>query len=130
MKTIAIDLGVTYVKGAYFDNGKCLSSIRKISPTNFSPVSGKHQVDPDLFVTIVTKIIDDFLKEYGNANYLLCSTQMHGFVVVDKNIRAISGYHSWMDRSSESTLFGKASALEYFKESIDSSLILRSGMPI
>ena len=130
MKVIAIDLGVTYVKGAYFDNEKCLTSIRKISPTNFSPVSGKHQVEPDAFVSIVANIIDNLVKKYGIANYLVCSTQMHGFVLVNKNLQAISHYHSWMDRSSESNFFGEISVLDYFKENIESTLIRRSGMPI
>lgn len=130
MKTIAIDLGATYIKGAFFNNEKCLTSLRKPSPTNILPESGRHQVAPDIFVSIAKRIIDALIKKCGNSDYLLCSTQMHGFVLVDRSLKAISLYHSWMDRSAETTLFDKISALDYFKENIDPSLILRTGMPI
>lgn len=95
---LLIDIGSTSIKwaktiieGEPFDEGRVAFPSRLPGPEN------RHEVSLDAIVKIIMKIIDD----NRDASRLLIATQMHGYVLADRDRMPLTNYISWQDRRAK-----------------------------
>lgn len=109
MKYLAIDIGSSYVKAGLLDldNG-IIADQRKVAQAPRMDDSGRrHEVDAEQMFGIVEGLLQDYLSQYGRAiRGILMSTQMHGFVLADRQARPVTPYVSWQDERSLETMPG------------------------
>jgi sugar (pentulose or hexulose) kinase len=101
---IGIDIGASFIKGALFDQKKLkVKNIIKII-TPISTLKQKNnqdsirfEVDCDLYEKPVRKIISELLAVENNVNGIVFSTQMHGMVLVDSDLKQLTPFIGWQD---------------------------------
>ncbi len=115
MYTIGIDIGSTYIKSAVFDleSQSCGNHISIPFP---SRLPQKHsecfEVPAYDILNIVQGIIDNTIKD-NSIDYILFSTQMHGFIYEPENSCLSPVYVSWQDSTCTlPELEGNKSSLE------------------
>ena len=132
MNTITIDCGASFVKGALFVDGVILKRSDKKTP----PVDQKKSIKEPLQINNILNVVKDLINELSSDidSFNLCiSNEMHGFVLVDKNINPIIDYVSWqleygnivIDGISSKELLNK----ERTKDIDDSGMPIRAGLP-
>jgi|3_EtaG_2_1085321.scaffolds.fasta_scaffold00104_28 sugar (pentulose or hexulose) kinase len=96
-KTLLVDFGATHIKSVTYDvTTEQHSDFRKIeAPQNTSKVLGEFVVSQER----LTEIFKDICESYRIHEYeaIFISSQMHGFVVADKNNNPLTDYISWQD---------------------------------
>ncbi|WP_024850571.1 sedoheptulokinase [Hydrogenovibrio kuenenii] len=127
---IGVDLGVSFIKFALFDEDTILSVKRVPAPTSKHQVGYLHETDAELFFELVKSNLDDFASRYESIKGILFSTQMHGVVLFNKQNRIASSYISWKDRRSEHFYVGGGSALEHLSKIIPLTSLKKTGMPL
>lgn len=99
MYTIGIDIGSTFIKAAVFDmeEGCCMSSSSVPFPSRTKQdYSECFQVPAEEILSIVKTLIDETVKNKP-LDYILFSTQMHGFIYEAENSCQAPVYVSWQD---------------------------------
>lgn len=131
MRTIAIDCGASFIKGAVFaKDGEMLKKLQDYAP----------MVKKDGELTEATQIVELFKKikemlqklaEVGESReYKLCiSNEMHGFLLADAKGNPVTDYISWQKEYGRIIVNGN-SAIEELRENIDSEDILYTGMEL
>lgn len=102
MRTMGIDIGTTTISVvmADGDSGKLLGS-RSVSHKAFlkgTTASARIQ-DPEKLWQIGAQIVGELIREYGKPDSIGMTGQMHGFLYVDKDGKAISPFYTWQDGS-------------------------------
>lgn len=101
---IGIDIGASFIKGALFDLEKL--TVREIIkyPSPISQLTSRDnqnvfrfEVNCDLYEKLVRKIISKLLSVENFVEGIVLSTQMHGMVLVDKNLKQITPFIGWQD---------------------------------
>lgn len=101
---IGIDLGASFIKGALLDSEKLkVKNIIKYPSPNSSLAPQKNQeavrfeVNCDLYEKLVRRIISELLHVEDSVEGIVLSTQMHGMVLVDSNLKQITPFIGWQD---------------------------------
>lgn len=130
MLVLLIDFGASRIKSALCnvdaDNVSCFSEIRNYTPA--APVYVNNQcfeVDLMEIKKIFLKIVDDY-KKYNISGIYICS-EMHGFIIADKNNTPITNYISWKDERS-GNLLGKTTYFDVLCEKLGDKFIQITGM--
>lgn len=132
MNYIAIDIGSTYIKSAIL----CLNKSKVIEKKSYTfpprinePKTNHFEVHIDEILKIIKGIIKKYIEKNGkNLKGVLLSTQMHGFIIANKNGEAITNYISWQD---ERSLDDSGNGVSYFdkqKEILTNEDMSNSGM--
>ena len=129
MRTICVDLGVSFFKFAYFEESHLIESFRLTAPTSTPPVGGKHSFDLNLIYDLAKSGLDRLVKKYPDAEAILISTQMHGFALLNSSGRVISDYYTWMDTCSNAE-HGDGSVIDHLKQSVSEKTVLATGMQL
>jgi len=127
---IGIDLGVSFIKFALFNEANVLSVTRIPAPTSTHQSGYKHETDPKYFFELIKFNIDEIIDLNPEVKGVFFSTQMHGFVLFDEKTNIVSNYISWKDRRSEHYFINGSSALEFLSENIPDLVLKRTGMPL
>ena len=121
-KALLVDFGATHIKSVVYDVfDEQHSDFRKVStPQNTSKISGEFTVSHEQ----LTKIFEDICESYKFHKYeaVFISSQMHGFVVADKNNNPLTDYISWQDQR------GPIVELDKFREI--TGMKSRIGLPV
>jgi len=131
MYTIGIDIGSTFIKAAVFDmeEGCCISNssvpfpsrIKQDYPECFEVPAGK-------ILSIVKNLIDE-ASEIRPLDYIIFSTQMHGFIYEAENSCQAPVYVSWQDSySTLPVLDGNITALKALSELLSNGELNPSGI--
>jgi len=99
MTFIAIDIGASFIKGCILDTHTLtISGILKIpSPKELkNKIKTRKEFDPRQFEEIVRRIIKT-LSEKTNIGGIIFSTQMHGMVLVNRELKPLTAFISWQD---------------------------------
>ena len=127
---LGIDIGSSFIKICLLGESS-ISHVKRVkSPSSGPGVNGKHEVNPQLFLQIIIRLIDEYLHSHEDINGIYISTQMHCFVVVDEFGNACTDLITWKDRRSENFFVERLSTNDWFKENIPSEILLQTGMGI
>lgn len=127
-KGLGIDIGVSFIKICLLSE-RGISNIKRVeSPSSKPSTDGKHETDPRLFLSVIKKLIDEYLNIEPNIQGIYISTQMHGFVLVDKKSNPCFNYISWKDRRSEFFHLDGVSALDWIRENVPDDVLMKTGM--
>ena len=132
MSFIGIDLGASFLKGAWLDpDSRTVSNVIRIPfPPFLSGLPLLHrEVRPQAIVTAVKRIVGDLLAlQPGPCRGLLMCGQMHGFVLVDAAGQPQSNFISWQDKRSTETKSGNGRTYhEHAREVLGSQTISELG---
>ena len=100
MKYLALDIGSSYIKHALLDadHGRIEAAGRIPGPPPVVKSGTRFEIDPEAIWNIVEKILLEHVFRESDISGILFSTQMHGFLLADKDGSAITNYISWQDR--------------------------------
>ena len=103
---VGIDIGASFIKGALLDlkNLKITSITKYPSPTSLIPKKSeflRFEVDPKFYVDPVEKLIKGFLKKEKNIKGIVFSTQMHGMIMADSKLKAVTPFIGWQDEEHD-----------------------------
>ena len=127
---LGIDIGSSFIKICLLGESS-ISHVKRVkSPSSGPGVNGKHEVNPQLFLQIIIRLIDEYLHSHEDINGIYISTQMHCFVVVDEFGNACTDLITWKDRRSEEFFVGKLNTIDWFKKNVSSDILLQTGMGI
>ena len=132
MSFIGIDLGASFLKGAWLDPGsRTVSNVVRIPfPPFLSGLPRLHrEVRPEAIVTAVKSLVSDLLAlQPGPCRGLLMCGQMHGFVLVDAAGQPQSNFISWQDRRSTETKTGNGRTYhEHAREALGPQTVIALG---
>lgn len=129
MRTIAIDCGASFIKGAAFDDGVLIQGVNKSAPTvhNEQSIFAPCQIMP--LVQMVEKMIAELA--HGEKEITLCiSNEMHGFLLAHEDGRPYTDYISWQKEYGAIPIEGKSCCeLLECNEALRET-ITRTGMPL
>lgn len=122
----AIDIGTSFIKTAFLEDGKVIGEVRKFSMTRVDTgFVYDYEYDLDSAIVSLKDWIEESLELFQPEGILL-STQMHGFLI--RREGRISPYISWQDERSLQPLKNGKSTLEVLRETVPSDLIRRGGV--
>lgn len=132
MSFIGIDLGATFLKGAWLhpETG-ALSEIHREPFPGFRPglKPGRREVSADAILEAVDRLLKRLLAARPGpcAGLLLCG-QMHGFVLADSTGAALGDFISWQDaRCREPRLSSEGSCFEAAFSSLGDTIRMELG---
>ena len=99
MTFIAVDIGASFIKGCILDTRTLtMSDILKIpSPKELkNKIKTRKEFDPRQFEEIVRRIIKT-LSEKTDIGGIIFSTQMHGMILVNGELKLLTDFISWQD---------------------------------
>lgn len=129
MRTIAIDCGASFTKGAVFaEDGELLKKLQYHAPA----VKKGGEITEAVQIIELFKKIKEMLRELAKAGesseYKLCiSNEMHGFLLADAKGNPVTDYISWQKEYGGIIVNGN-SAIEELRKNIDSEDIIYTGM--
>ncbi len=99
---IGIDIGASFIKGAVFDLDELTISHITKYPSPSPLMASKNGVtrfetECELYEKPVRKLISKFLSINGNIEGIVFSTQMHGMVFVDPQLKPLTPFIGWQD---------------------------------
>lgn len=102
MPFIGLDLGSSFVKCALLDtqHNAVTDKISVPVPARLDAPQGHFELDAQELFAAGKKLLDAQIDRYGDAQGILFSTQMHGFVLTREG-RAVTPYISWQDTRAE-----------------------------
>lgn len=94
MLLIGLDLGSTYSKMALLRDGQVIreKELPTPKPLTAPPL---YEIDAEKYFAQVLTLLEEFYDP--QAEGILFSTQMHGYVLTDKQFQPVSPYVSWQD---------------------------------
>ena len=128
MTSLLLDFGASRVKSAILhkDIIEDIQSYNSIAPCIQD--NNKFEVDLNNLSKLFRTIAEQYYRKYKFDNILLCS-EMHGFIISDKNNFPLSNYISWKDERSKNILNG-ISTLDLLKNKLGKSFFETTGMNI
>lgn len=129
MRTIAIDCGASFIKGAVFaEEGEMLKKLQAHAPA----VKKSGEITEATQIIELFKKIKEMLRELAEAGesreYKLCiSNEMHGFLLADSTGNPVTDYISWQKEYGGIAVRGN-SAVEELRGNIDPEDITYTGM--
>ncbi|RPG61120.1 MAG: hypothetical protein CBD98_004065 [Flavobacteriaceae bacterium TMED238] len=134
MYSITIDIGGTYIKGATLDiKKKRILNLKKIKLPKFIKNKNTNfcELDPNLIFFRTKKLINLLLKKNKNISDLFISSQMHGCVLINSQLKTKTNFISWQDqRAGEIYKKTKKSYFEVMKKKIGKKRISLCGNEI
>ena len=127
---LLVDFGASRIKAAHLieDNIKNVNSYPSVAPC--IDKNNKFEVSSLDIKNKFIKIIDQYYKEHTFQGILLCS-EMHGFIIVDKNNNALSNYISWKTERSVNIYEGEqVSNFNKLSSLINEKFLAKTGMRI
>lgn len=125
MNIIAIDCGASFIKASRMNsenrNIECIENCK-------TPGRSRDTLRIENTISLVRELIDK-MSVPGEEIHIGFSTEMHGFVLADKEGHAITDYISWQDESGYE-LYGEKSYVNYIKDILSKEDVLKTGMPI
>ena len=134
MYSIIIDIGGTYIKGATLDiKKKRIFNLKKIKLPKFIKNKNTNfcELDPNLIFFRTKKLINLLLKKNKNISDLFISSQMHGCILINNQLKTKTNFISWQDqRASKIYKKTKKSYFEVMKKRIGKKRISLCGNEI
>ncbi len=126
MPIITIDCGASFIKAARISevNG----DIEKVEIVKTPTNTGLGQFRIVKTVEIVRSLIHILGEDYDELK-IGFSTEMHGFLIADKEGKPITDYISWQDECGNER-FGECTYIEAVRRKLNDNEINRTGMPI
>ncbi len=132
---IGIDIGASFIKGALFDLEKLIvrNIIKYPTPTPvFSSLNNsgfrKFELSCDLYEKIVRKIIKQLLSIEEKVEGIIFSTQMHGMVLVDSDLKSLTPFIGWQDERMHEVISRKSTWLDLLNKKLQNVDISRTGI--
>ncbi len=121
MAYIGLDLGSSYTKAAWLEEGRVLweTRVRVPAAINAPP---RYEIDAEVYYRHVMAVLRPMMAEAA-AEGILLSTQMHGFVLTDARFQPLTPYVSWQDG------LGQA-CLAQIRTLLDEADVRPSGVPL
>ena len=94
MLLIGLDLGSTYSKIALLRDGRLIREKELPTPKPLS-AAPRYEIDAEAYFAQVLSLLEEFYDP--QADGVLFSTQMHGYVLTDRRFQPLSPYVSWQD---------------------------------
>lgn len=123
MSIIAIDCGASFIKGSKFKGEDIVKSVVEKTPADNNPEK------MELSVEIIKKIIRE-LSDDENEIHLGFSNEMHGFVLTDKNGKAVTKYMSWQNECASEKYENDTTYIDKLRSILDEKDIIYTGMPL
>ena len=130
MKSIGIDLGVSFIKIGFLTQDGLLDVKRVSAPIADKDSAWKCELNAEIFVVLIRELIDEYLQKDAAVDGIYFSTQMHGFVLYNEADSESSPFISWKDRRSEKYYIAKESIIDYLKRVTPQDLISKTGMEL
>ena len=130
---IGIDVGSTWIKAALLCpesfSVNNISELQTPLPLK-SEYDNSYEVDVNELSALVKDIIDEKITNFKNIQGILLSTQMHGFILSNKDsARPVSGYISWQDKRSLNVIDNEnITYLEKLKKILPIDYTVKSGV--
>lgn len=125
MNTIAIDCGASFIKAARVIGEDGIIEKILIRKT---PKSDKYGFMLEKSVPLIKKLILELAQEDEEIKVGF-STEMHGFVLTNKEGKVLHDYVSWQDECAYER-YGDGTYLSYVEKLIDITDIRKTGMPL
>lgn len=131
MKYVAADLGSSYLKFAIIDTDTLTITHKQVIPALPRRGHGyQFEIDSEALWQTVKTGIDKQLETAGEESCgILLSTQMHGFVLANRQGRGITDYISWQDMDCMESVQG-STPYKKLEELIDMEYMKNSGIPL
>jgi sedoheptulokinase len=103
LQFVGIDIGTSTISGIIYDpETRDLRSVtRKNSSRLTSDNDWEDLQDPEIILSIVREILDDFLARYDHIKGIGITGQMHGILYVNGDGNSISPLFTWQDRRGD-----------------------------
>jgi sedoheptulokinase len=100
---VGIDIGTTTISGVIFnpETGKLRPVTKKNTSRLDSLNSWEDRQDPDIILSIVQEILDEFLGGSEEIRGIGITGQMHGILYVGKDGNALGPLFTWQDRRGD-----------------------------
>uniref|UniRef100_A0A7V3J950 Carbohydrate kinase FGGY N-terminal domain-containing protein n=1 Tax=candidate division CPR3 bacterium TaxID=2268181 RepID=A0A7V3J950_UNCC3 len=124
---LLVDFGATRIKTAVVDlnSGKLSSFGNFTCPPNVSKKLGQYELSLKLVKERFRKICESY-SDKRIEGIMLCS-QMHGFIILDKNNEPLTEYISWMDERSLEPVKG-ISTYDLIRKNLGGQFLKITGM--
>ncbi len=103
LQFVGIDIGTTTISGILFDPET--RNFRSVTRKNASRLETKNDrediQDPEVILTTVQDILDEFLALPGEVGGIGITGQMHGILYVGKDGQCLSPLYTWQDRRGD-----------------------------
>ncbi len=100
---VGIDIGTSTISGIIYDPET--RNLRSVTKKNASRLESENHweelQDPQIILTIVQEILDEFLAQYDEIKGIGITGQMHGILYVDKDGNSIGSLYTWQDRRGD-----------------------------
>jgi sugar (pentulose or hexulose) kinase len=131
---IGIDIGASFIKGGLLDLEELI--VKKVVkyPSPISEVKSpdrKHprfEVNCDLYEQSVRKIIDEFLTLREDVGGIVFCTQMHGMVLVDRNLNQITPFIGWQDDRLNEKMANNKTWFDLLNEKLKNIDLVKTGI--
>ncbi|MDR2437265.1 MAG: hypothetical protein LBD17_04265 [Endomicrobium sp.] len=125
-KSLLLDFGASRIKAALLDNGK-IFNIKSYDSVQASLNTGiRYEIDVFAIKNKFLSILKEYCKD-EKLSSIFISSEMHGFVLLDKAGSPISNYVSWKDERSLE-IIDRTSSFNMLKEKLGESFFRKTGM--
>lgn len=136
MNFIGIDIGASFIKGALFDlDNLIIKNINKYpAPTPGNRLTSRFEIDVKNYEKLVMKLILELLRSGLDVSGIVFSTQMHGMVLTDSRLNALTGFIGWQDQRLNEISSGNETWLSKLNKKLagidtrETGISLRSGI--
>lgn len=128
MKTITIDCGASFLKGALIQNGKIETRMRLKAPRVHGGEDITNPVQIQALIPMVTQMVMELAGRETEVR-LCISNEMHGFLLAYENGRPYTDYISWQKEYSAVEIEGRTAVGE-LKQRDTAGDIFYTGMPL
>ena len=127
---VGIDIGTSTISGIIFDPEN--RNLRSVTKKNTSRLESENYweelQDPQIILTIVQEILDEFLAQYDEIRGIGITGQMHGILYVDKDGNSIGSLYTWQDRRGDEIYQDTLSYANYLTSSTGYALATGYGL--
>ncbi len=128
MKTITIDCGASFLKGALIQNRKIEKRMQLKSPKVHGDEDIKDPVQVQALVPLVLQMVQELAGTETEVR-LCISNEMHGFLLAYEDGRPYTDYISWQKEYSSAKIDG-CTSVDRLKQRDTAGDILYTGMPL
>jgi sedoheptulokinase len=130
LQFVGIDIGTSTISGIIYDpeTRNLISVTKKNSSRLESENYSEDLQDPEIILSIVQEILDEFLAGSDEIRGIGITGQMHGILYVDKDGNSLGPLYTWQDKRGDSIYRDELSYANYLTVSTGYSLATGFGL--
>jgi sedoheptulokinase len=130
LQFVGIDIGTSTISGIIFDPET--RNLRSVTKKNTSRLESENPLeelqDPQVILSIVQKILDEFFAGFDEIRGIGITGQMHGVLYVDKDGNSLGPLYTWQDRRGDAIYLDGVSYADHLANSSGYALATGFGL--